>query len=357
MMTTLAELGYDDWFHARAAEILEPGQGVARVMAVDRGVYLLRGEQGDVSAELAGRFRHLAESSLDMPCVGDWVCIECASDELAILHAVLPRKTLLKRKRPGEVVTFQMIAANLDAAFIVQSCHFDLNIARLERYIVVATEAEIEPVVILTKTDLVTAEELEGIVADIRDAGIRTRLVTVSNMTGDGLQGIREILEAGRTYCLLGSSGVGKTTLINRLLGREEFETREVSETGEGVHTTVRRQLLRLDDGALLIDTPGMRELGMLGVGEAVEESFDDVQELAASCRFSNCTHSHEPGCAVRAALESGELDEERVRRFAKLRSETAFHDMTLAQRRKKDRDFGRHIKSVKKSRRKKPRG
>ncbi len=343
----LEELGWSDWFTVRADSVLTPGQEPARVMTVDRGSYLVRGEELDCPAELSGRFRHAVESSPDLPCVGDWVGVERASPELAIIHQVLPRNTVLRRKRPGKAVNFQMLAANLDVALIVQSCHFDFNVRRLERYLVVAREGGIEPILALSKTDLVTPDELDGLIGLVRAAGIQEPVLPLSNETGDGLDGLQELLEPGRTFGLLGSSGVGKSTLVNRLLGREALDTRAVSGTGEGVHTTSRRQLLLLENGALLIDTPGMRELGLLGASDGLDDSFAEVQDLARGCRFGDCTHTQEPGCAVLAALEAGELDEDRYRSYHKLKRETEFHDLSYVEKRKKDRELGRFYRSV----------
>ena len=340
-------LGFDDWFSEHARTMLQPGQSVARVMTVDRGAYLVLGEHPETPAELSGKFRFEVESSLDLPCVGDWVCVEQTSPTLAIIHQVLPRKSFLRRKRPGKTVDFQMIATNLDVGFIVQSCHYDFNIRRLDRYLVVANEGHIEPIVILSKTDLVTPEEVDGLIEQIRETGISTQLLPISNTTGTGLKEFRDFLVSGKTYCLLGSSGVGKTTLVNRLLERDALDTKAVSGTGEGVHTTARRQLLVLDNGAMLIDTPGMRELGLLGTSEGIEDSFSDIRDLSLTCRFSNCTHSQEPGCAVLAAVETSDLSEERYQSYLKLKKEAEYHDMSYVEKRKKDKDFGRFIKSV----------
>jgi ribosome biogenesis GTPase len=348
----LRELGFSDWFSERSAGLLQPGQALARVTAVDRDACVVRDEQGETPAALTGRFRYMVEASPDLPCVGDWVCIERAGPELAIIHAVLPRRSYLRRKAPGKTVDFQMIAANIDTAFIVQSCQYDFNVRRLERYLVVCREGGIEPVILLSKIDLANPFEIEGLVAAIRGMGIDAPVIPISTATGDGLDQVRALLAPGKTFCLIGSSGVGKSTLINRLLGRDALDTRAISATGEGTHTTSRRQLLVLDDGTLLIDTPGMRELGLLGASEGLDETFADIREIAGTCRFADCGHDREPGCAIRAAIEDGSLSEARYRGYLKLRKEAEYHYQSYVEKRRKDRAFGRHVKAVMKHKR-----
>lgn len=339
----------DDWCAAQAAALPGGAGDLARVTAVDRGSYLIRNRAGEVRAELAGRLAYRTERPEELPCVGDWVSAQYHDgDPAAVIQAVLPRRSFLRRKTAGSGVEFQMIAANLDAAFIVQSCQFDFNPRRLDRYLVMAADGGVEPIVVLTKTDLVGGEELARQLAAVRSAA-PGRVLALSSVTGSGWEEFQRALCHGRTYCLLGSSGVGKTTLLNRLLGREAFDTRPVSGTGEGTHTTARRQLVLLSQGAILIDTPGMRELGLVSAGEGIRAGFDDLVGLAEGCRYADCRHEQEPGCAVRAAIERGDLSPERHASYLKLRKESDHNQMSHLDKRRKDRAFGRFIKSVKK--------
>lgn len=348
--TRLNELGFDDWFAANAGDMPPGARSLARVSAIDRGAFRIVDEAGEHAARLAGKFRFTAASSAALPCVGDWVYVQRhGGGTPAVIHGILPRKTFLRRKAAGRDVEFQMIAANIDRAFIVQSCHYDFNLHRLDRYLVMVAEGHIEPVLVLTKTDLVTPEALERTVSAIRRAGISAGILAVSNATGAGLDDFRQLLARGKTYCLLGSSGVGKTTLINRLLGREALATRATSRTGEGTHTTSRRQMLLLEQGALLIDTPGMRELGILGAGAALEDGFAEISGLALKCRYADCSHTREPGCAVLAAIERGELDRDRHGSYMKLKKESEHYEMSYLEKRRKDKAFGKFLKTAKK--------
>jgi len=345
----LQDLGFDRWFEERRAASPRKDGGVARVTAVNKDGYLVRNEQAEIYAETAGRLQFEAESGLDFPCVGDWVFVDLYNDEtLAIIQGIFPRKTLLRRKAAGKRIDDQAIAANVDVAFIVQGCDFDFNVRRFERYLVMVHEAGITPVLLLTKSDLVGPEGVEERIAAVRRSRFDREIIALSPPTGFGLDRLHQTLERGKTYGLLGSSGVGKTTLVNHLLGRALFETKPVREKdGRGRHATSRRQMIILDQGALLVDTPGMRELGHIGAEAGIEASFTDILELAPLCRFGDCSHTAEDGCAVLAAMESGAIPRERYQNFLKIRRESEFHQMSYAEKRAKDRAFGRFVKSA----------
>jgi ribosome biogenesis GTPase len=345
----ISELGFDPWFERHIPEFRQDDCHFARIAAVDRSSYRVIGELGEALAELSGKLLFQTDETADLPCVGDWVTAQYYNDNSeAIIHRVLPRRTFLRRKSAGHNIDIQMIGANIDTAFLVQSCHFDFNPRRLERYLVMTADGHVKPIIVLTKTDLIQEEELRKELATIKSI-TNAQVIALSNITGAGLEDFSETLESGRTYCLLGSSGVGKTTLLNRLLGKETFATKAVSSTGEGTHTTTRRQLILLGQGAMLIDTPGMRELGMVGSANGVNTGFDALAELAGKCRYADCTHQHEPGCAVRVAIEQGALAEERYDSYIKLKKESAHYEMSSFEKRKKDKAFGKFVKAAKK--------
>lgn len=347
---TLDSLGWDSWFEAQLKNLRAEEKSVARVAAVDRDQLLLLDETGSFRAKLSGKYLYESESASERPCVGDWVCVEIPEHgQLGLVHKVLNRKTCLRRKAAGELVEYQMIAANVDFVIIVQSCHHDFNLKRLERYLVMIKDGGAKPIILLTKTDLVTSKVLTDQIEQIRIAGITEPVATLSNVTKEGLDELKSILSPGKTYCFVGSSGVGKSTIINSLVGRDLLVTKGVSVTGEGRHTTVRRELILLENGALVVDNPGMREFGVFGAVDGIESSYSDILARASQCRFRDCTHSNEPDCAVLNALERGEIDAEHYDNFIKLRRESDHYLLSYAEKRKKDREFGRFIKSGKK--------
>lgn len=348
--SNLEPLGWDPWFEEQARLHCNPEGAVARVAAVDRDQLLLLNETGAFRAKLSGKVMHESGSSLELPCVGDWVCVERSpADQFGRVRGVLGRKTTLRRKAAGESAEYQMIAANVDVVIIVQSCHYDFNLKRLERYLVMVREGGATPYVLLTKIDLVEPDVLAAQLAQIKSAGVTAPVLTLSNITKEGIDELKGLLSPGKTYCFVGSSGVGKSTLINGLVGRDVLETKGVSQSGEGRHTTVRRELIVLENGAMVIDNPGMREFGVLGAEGGIDASYADIHALASRCRFTDCTHTQEPGCAVLKALETGEIAAEHYENFIKLKRESGYHQMSAAEKRKKDRNFGKFVKSVKK--------
>jgi ribosome biogenesis GTPase / thiamine phosphate phosphatase len=347
---TLAALGWDEWLTAQANAHCDPTGSVARVAAVDRDQLLLLDDSGAFRAKLSGKFLYESAAAAERPCVGDWVCVEKSpTDGLGLLHGVLSRKTSLRRMASGESRDVQMIAANVDVVIIVQSCHYDFNLRRLERYLFMARDGGAVPYVLLTKTDLVEPAVVTADVASIRSAGIDVPVLTLSNVTREGVRELEGVLESGKTYCFVGSSGVGKSTIINGLIGRDALPTNATSGTGEGRHTTVRRELFVLANGAMVIDNPGMREFGVLGADDGIAASFADILARAEHCRFRDCTHTSEPGCAVVQSVASGDIDAEHYANFLTLRKESEHHQRSYVEQRQKDKAFGRFIKSAKK--------
>lgn len=352
------KLGFDPKLYNTVDINQQNGLEPARVTSVNRDSYTISKGSENIYGELLGKILHTADSAMDLPTVGDWVLASFYDDDtLAIIHEILPRKSLLKRKASGKKVDFQLIGANIDVAFIVQSLNENFNLRRLERYLVMINESKILPIVLLSKSDLCTPEEIairlgetEGLLST------HFHVQQFSNENNDDICSIKNLLSPNLTYCLLGSSGVGKTTLLNSLIGSDQFETKTVSDkNSKGRHTTTSRQLIQLDCGAMIIDTPGMRELGNYCIEEGLEETFDEISSLATQCKFSNCTHTREKGCSILKAIENEEISEERYQNFMKMAKESAFHEMSFLEKRQKDKNFGKLIKSVmndKKSRR-----
>ena len=336
---TFEELGFSDWFQERLKESHPSDFSLARVVAVNRDNYTIRNEETDIPAEVTGKLLYGSESNLDLPTVGDWVYVQYFNDNtLAVIQEIMPRKSLLKRKSAGKKIEYQSIASNIDVAFIVQSLDHDFNLPRLERYLTMVHETHIQPFILLSKKDLISTEDLEQKISEIKSRNPDSHVVAFSNETGEGLDEIREVLSKGKTYCLLGSSGVGKTTLINRLIGKDVFATASVREKdSKGRHVTARRQLIILEQGGMIIDTPGMRELGNIGVQAGLGKTFADIFSLAQDCRFKDCTHVNEPECAVVKAVESGELSANRYQNYLKLRKESAYLEMSYLEKRNRD--------------------
>ena len=320
-MPDLQTLGWDDrlgeQFEPFAADGLIPG----RVAVQHRGAYDVLTSVGELRCDVSGRLVHEAGSPADLPVVGDWVAVAARTGESGgTIQGVLPRRTKFSRKTAWQAAEEQVLAANVDVVFLVTSLNEDLNLRRLERYLTLAMESGAQPVIVLTKSDLHPAPEAAAAEVGVTASGVPVH--AISNLTGTGLDDIRTHLGPGITAALLGSSGVGKSTLVNTLAGEELLATQEIRDDGRGRHTTIRRELVQLPDGSMVIDTPGMRELQLWAADDGLEEAFEDVTELFAHCRFSDCAHDTEPGCAVRAALKAGTLDPQRWESYVKLERE-----------------------------------
>lgn len=323
---------------------------IGRIIAVDRELFTISIGEESFKAKLSGSFIYKSDNSLNYPCVGDWVFFNKKDmDDFAMIKSIIDRKTVFKRKVAGKKSDIQMIASNIDYVVIVQSCHYDFNIKRLERYLVMVTGGGAKPRILLTKTDLVTSDDLEAIINDIKSSGISAPIETISNVTGEGVEQFKSSLLPTKTYCFVGSSGVGKSTLINGLIGKQDQCTQSVSNTGEGRHTTVRRELIMLSNGAIVIDNPGIRELAILNADDGMDLNYFDIEEISSQCKFKNCTHNSEPGCAVLEALETGDISDSHFNNYLKLKAEAEFNDMSYLEKRQKDKNFGKYIKKVKK--------
>jgi len=347
---TLKDLGYDDFFESRRKNLGLINYPAARVVAEYREIYKVRNNEGEFLAKVTGKHMFAATKREDYPAVGDWVTIEILSEKKAVIRGILPRKTILKKKYSNRQEN-QIIATNIDTAFIVESMDRDYNLNRFERFLVLAIEGNITPVFILNKTDLISHIELNDRVAKIQKRFNTVVIITTSTISEEGLYELKKYIKKGKTYCFLGSSGVGKSSLINKLLQKEEIKTREMGMiTGKGRHTTTTREMYFLENGGLVVDNPGTREVGIADSDMGIEVVFDEISHLSKECKYSDCTHINEPGCIVLKAVKEEELDKEKYTNFIKLKKEAEFYKMTNLEKRKKDRKFGQFIKKAKKS-------
>jgi ribosome biogenesis GTPase len=312
-LPALDELGWDDGWSSALEQLHEDNLTAARVAAEHRGAYVVWTADGELRARAAGRLYYEHEVGAPIPAVGDWVGLQDTT-----ITSILPRRSAFIRKRAGLGSDEQVLAANVDAAFLLADLDDDFSLRRLERYITTAWDSGAEPVVVLTKADL--CDDVAGAMLQVESVAIGVPVYPISNVTGVGIDELERHLQPGRTVVLLGSSGVGKSTLLNRLAGSELMRTGDIAADGTGRHTTTHRELVRLTGGALVIDTPGLRELQFWD-GD-VSAAFDDIEALAAECRFRDCAHAREPGCAVLGAIDNGTLELDRLRSWRKFQRE-----------------------------------
>ncbi|MFH1958302.1 MAG: ribosome small subunit-dependent GTPase A [bacterium] len=344
----LKDLGYSAYFESAWKASGVDVFSVSRVISEYRGGYRIKNTTNEYSAKITGKQMFDAEYKEDYPAVGDWVSITESDAKHAIIHKVLPRKTILKRKAANKFDT-QIIASNIDAAFIMQSVDRDFNLNRFDRYLTIVNEGNIKPVIVLNKIDLISEPELNLKISQVRSRFNDIDVFPTSAIADRGIRELTAFIKRGKTYCFLGSSGVGKSSIINNLLGKKILKTGSLSSlTGKGKHITARREMLFLKNGGIVIDTPGMRELGLADSNTGIENVFNEISELLKNCKFANCTHTHEPGCAIHAAIKSGKLDEKKYASYIKLKKEAGYYQMTMLDKRRNDRKFGKFIKDAK---------
>jgi ribosome biogenesis GTPase len=346
----LADLGYKEDLEKFRMENNLLNFEVGRVITEHKERYMVWTEKGELEAEITGNMRFTAKGREDFPAVGDWVSLIVYDGDLAIIHDILPRFSVIKRQAIGQFGEVQIIATNIDFAFLVQAADRDFNINRLERYLTICHTSGVKPVIVLSKTDLIDEPALNNIIERIKARISRVPVMAISNETRNGYEVINAVIEKGKTYCMLGSSGVGKSTLLNNLSGKTHMRTDAISQsTHKGRHVTTNRELVVLENGGILIDNPGMREVGIADSGNGLEITFDLIFQLSGDCKFKDCTHTSEIGCAVLEAVENGEIDPASYENYLKMEREKAHFESTVAEKRKRDKEFGKIMKNYKK--------
>jgi ribosome biogenesis GTPase / thiamine phosphate phosphatase len=347
---SLEEIGYNAIFEKFRIDNNLLNFDIGRIISEHKERYIVKTKNNEFDAEITGHMRFTAKSRMDFPAVGDWVALTSFDEYFAVIQQILPRFSTIKRQAIGQFAEVQIIATNVDYAFIIQAVDRDFNINRLERYLTICNSSNVEPAIVLSKTDLIDEVQLQEIVQDIRARIKGISVFTISNETKKGYETISGFIEKGKTYCMLGSSGVGKSTLINNLSGKTLMKTDAISlNTNKGRHITSHRELIILENGGILIDNPGMREVGIADSASGLEITFDMILKLSGNCRFSNCTHTNERGCAVLKAVENGEIDENSYENYLKMEKEKAHFESSVAEKRSRDRKFGKMMKNYKK--------
>lgn len=345
----LEKLGYNNQIEKFRTDNNLNEFDVGRVIAEHKERYILGTTDADLDAEITGNLRFAAKSREDFPAVGDWVAFN-RFDEMGIIHKVLPRFSTITRQAVGQFGEVQIIATNIDFAFVMQAIDRDFNINRIERYLTMCYASKVKPIVVLTKTDLIDETQLSIIKESIGKRIKDVPVIAISNENKNGYDQLKATIEEGKTYCMLGSSGVGKSTLVNNLSGSLMMETNTISlSTQRGRHVTTHRELIVLENGGILIDNPGMREVGITDSAGGLATTFEVIMQLSQNCKFKDCTHTNEIGCAVLEAIEAGKLAEASYENYLKMEKEKRHFEATVAERRKKDKQFGKMLKDYKK--------
>jgi len=351
---TLTDLGYNTEMGSFMRENHLSEFTVGRVTQEHRERYVVSTGDDEYEAEITGNLRFTADSRAAFPAVGDWVAMNLYDSNSAIIHKVLPRKSVLERQAVGKTGEKQIISSNIDVALIIQSIDSNFNINRLERYLTICYASGIEPVLIISKIDLSSDAEIRSVMNNLEAREKRIKTILLSNISMKGMDEVMDFLQKGKTYCVVGSSGVGKSTLINNLLKKNILKTGSISEsTNKGKHVTSHRELFVLENGGIIIDTPGMKELGMIENSDGVRTTFEEIFNLSLSCKFTDCTHSTEAGCAILEALNNGFIDQDTLENFRRIVREQQRFQTTIAEKRKKDREFGKMAKSILKDKKK----
>jgi len=347
---TLEDLGYNAKFEDFRLEQKLDGFEIGRVIAEHKERYIVKTLNGEFEAEITGNMRFTAKNREDFPAVGDWVALTAYEADFAVIHRILPRFSIIKRQAVGQFGEIQIIATNIDFAFLVQAADRDFNINRLERYLTICNSSKVSPIIVLSKSDLINHDQISEILENIKSRIKDIPIIAISNESQEGYDRIITTIKKGKTYCMLGSSGVGKSTLLNNLSGKTIMRTDTISQsTNRGRHVTSHRELIVLENGGILIDNPGMREVGIADSTSGLEITFDRIISLSQSCKFKDCTHTKEAGCSVLKAVENGEIDNASYENYLKMEREKAHFESTIVEKRKKEKEFGKMVKNYKK--------
>jgi ribosome biogenesis GTPase len=350
----LLDLGLTNELTAYLKDNNLSNSSIGRVTQEHRERYIVSTGDNEYDAEITGNLRFSANSRTDFPAVGDWVTMTIYDSDLAIINKILPRKSVLERQAVGKFGEIQIISTNIDFAFIIQAINNNFSINRLERYLTICYSANIEPVLVISKIDLSTEKDIQDAISDLEKRDKKVKYILLSNMTRKGLDLILDFIQKGKTYCVVGSSGVGKSTLINNLLKKNILKTGQISKsTNKGRHITDHRELFVLENGGIIIDTPGMRELGMTDNPEGIKTTFQEIYNISLRCKFPDCKHNNEIGCAVIEALNNGTIDNDSYDNYQKIQKEQERFQTTVVEKRKKDKVFGKMIKNYYKDKKK----